>query len=267
MNEEQLSQYLEFAKNIAHKAADIMRKYYRIDQQVTLKLDRTPVTIADTEVNSMLIEEVQQRFPEHGVLGEEESWQAAKDELWVCDPIDGTVAYSLHMPLSMFSLAFVVKGRPVVAVAYNPWTGDMYSAVKDQGAFRNETPIQVSTRPWNQALLAGSSGGARSKEVVDQVSSFNQLKAEGVVVVNVSGTVFKGCLIAEGSLDGRTFLHSGAHDVAALKLIIEEAGGKVTDLQGNEQPYSQPLNGAIMSNGVIHQQLQDLVAQHENSRD
>src|SRR5690606_9844225 len=97
----------------------------------------------------------------------------------------------------------------------------------------------------------------RDKELVQR------LRKQGVYVNALLGLVHQGCLIAEGAIEGRIFLYNGAHDIAAVKLIIEEAGGKVTDLDGNEQRYDRPINGAIMSNGLIHDKLLEIYA---NSR-
>lgn len=246
---------LTFAKNMAVEAGKIMKKYYRIDQQVETKSDSTPVTIADTEINQMIIDRVRAELPDYGILGEEISWQSDREKLWVCDPIDGTPAFIYHIPTSMFSLALVIDGEPQVAVAFNALTGETYSAVKDQGAFRDEQPIEVSARAWGKgARVAGSSDGG-----IDGISDRTSLKEQGIKVINGFGAVFKGCLVAEGSLDGRVFVHKGAHDIAAIKLIISEAGGKVTDLDGNEQRYDRAINGAVMSNGLIHDELLKLV--------
>lgn len=251
---------LDFARRMAMTAGDIMKKYYRADQHVETKSDQTPVTIADKEINDMLIEEVKKDYPEHGVLGEEASWQSDRENLWVCDPIDGTPAFIFHIPTSMFSLALVIDGVSQLAIAFNAFTGDCYTAIKSGGVFRNEQPIHVSDRSLGSgARLAGSSDGA-----IDGIANRQNMQALGIKIIASYGAVFKGCLVAEGSLDGRIFVHKGAHDIAAIKLIIEEAGGKVTDLDGNEQRYDRPINGAVMSNGVIHNELLKLVKTSKN---
>jgi fructose-1,6-bisphosphatase/inositol monophosphatase family enzyme len=268
MNDLQLRGYIDFAKKVALKAGVIMNKYFYADQRIEIKSDSSPVTIADKEINSLLIDLVKKHYPDHGVRGEEESWCPEEKILWVCDPIDGTKAFTVHMPLAMFSLALVEDGRPILAAAYNPFTDTLYEAQLGQGARRNGETIHVSDRSWGAGLqLVGSGHGIYSHEPVDSPLFLEELQRQKITVSNVPSTVFKGCLIAEGSLDGRTFMHSGAHDIAAIKLIIEEAGGKVTDLAGDEQRYDQPINGAIMSNGLIHDELLDLVGRHANLRD
>lgn len=248
---------IEFAKNMATVAGEIMKKYYRVDQGIEIKEDSTPVTIADKEINNLLIESVQKEFPEYGVLGEEASWNEDREKLWVCDPIDGTIGYMLHIPTSVFSLALVINGVPKVAVAYNPWVDEFYSAVEGRGAFLGDVQLSVSTKKWGEQIhIANSSGG---RDVFIDNELVHQLAANKVYINSSPGIVYQGCLIAAGYIEGRTFSYHTAHDIAALKLIIEEAGGKVTDKDGNEQRYDRKLNGAIMSNGLIHDELVKIV--------
>ncbi|MDO8335922.1 MAG: inositol monophosphatase [Candidatus Saccharibacteria bacterium] len=251
---------IEFAKNMAIVAGEIMKKYYRVEQGVEIKEDNTPVTLADKEINDLLIESVKTEFPEHGVLGEEASWNEDREKLWVCDPIDGTVPYILHVPTSAFSLALVIDGVPTVAVIYNPWIDEVYTAVKGKGAFRGKDAIHVSTKMWGNGVHVGNSGDVLGNPISAEFSK-DLYKGEGVIVNNIPGLAYTGATIAEGVIDGKIFTHHTAHDIAALKLIIEEAGGKVTDLEGNEQRYDQRINGAIMTNGLIHDKLVEIVGQ------
>lgn len=251
---------LAFAKTLAYEAGEIMKKYFRADQHVETKEDNTPVTIADKKVNDLVIEKIRTKFPEDGVMGEEASWHTDCARLWVCDPIDGTIGYTMRIPTSMFSIALVIDGKPVLAVTYNPRVDELYSAVLGEGAFMNGHPIRVSSRAWGEGTRITTSSHEstfRNKEVLQT------LKKQRVYVHALLGLVHQGCLVAEGAIEGRIFLYNGAHDIAAVKLIIEEAGGKVTDLDGNEQRYDQPINGAVMSNGLIHKELLELYA---NSR-
>lgn len=246
---------LAFAKDMAREAAEIMKKYYRVDQQVVTKKDLSPVTIADTTINDVLIERVQSAFPDDGVIGEEASWEPERSRVWVCDPIDGTVAYILKVPTSMFALALVEDGRPVMAVSYNPWVDELYWAAIGEGAYRNEEKIAVSKKTWGPGVhIAGSQNNPETHP-----DTRAELLEQGIHVNEFPGGVHKSCLVAEGAIEARIFMYAGAHDIAAVKLIIEEAGGKVTDLDGDEQRYDRPLNGAIMSNGLIHDELLNLV--------
>ncbi len=246
---------LTFAIDMARAAGDIMKQYYRADRQIEVKDDDSPVTVADKAINDLLIERVKVAFPQTGVLGEEASWESDRKQLWVCDPIDGTIAYIIRVPTSMFSLALVDDGVPVVAAAYNPWTDELYTATKDGGSYRHDQKLQVSSRTWGKGINIASSNGG----VFDPPHIRQRLRDEGVYVNQVIGGVARGCMIAEGSIEGHLFSYHGAHDMAAIKLLIEEAGGRVTDLDGNEQRYDRPLNGAALSNGLIHDKLLSIV--------
>jgi fructose-1,6-bisphosphatase/inositol monophosphatase family enzyme len=257
------TQLLGFAKGMAHEAGKIMCTYFsRKDKGVEVKADKSPVTIADKAINRLLIDRVRQKYPDHGVLGEEASWHAGKSQLWVCDPIDGTVGFMNGIPTAMFSLAFVVDGQPVIAVAYNPFTDQLYTARKGEGAYLNDSPIQVSNN-----TLPGSSMvvGPSIFSIIEQAPLFNRLKQEGFTYFRpLYSGVFRHCLIAEGRSEGDIWGGNGAHDIAAVKLIVEEAGGRITDVDGNDQRYDGPIKGAIVSNGdpKVHQALVDCLAEY-----
>lgn len=260
---DQHKSYLAFAKQLALDAGEIITTYYRTTNlEIKWKEDNSPVTIADKEVNSLVVEAVKSRYTEHGVRGEEESWNPEAHSLWVCDPIDGTKAYMLEIPVAMFSIALVEEGVPLVAVAYNPFTHELFSAVKGNGATLNDGKIQVSSRRWGEkSRLVKSDSETSSKYLLGSSEKVLELAKENINVFTCPGAVFRGCNIAAGAFDGTYFYGDGAHDIAAVKLIIEEAGGKVTDISGKEQRYDQPINGAILSNGLIHEKLITMLQQ------
>ncbi len=208
------------------------------------------MTVADKEINQFVIDSVKKEFADHGVLGEEISWQPGREKLWVCDPIDGTRMYNHHIPVSMFSLALVIEGEPVVAVTYNPWVEDLYWAVTLEGCYRNGQKI---TTAKNYDVTVGVWRADYQRGLIEFIENKNWRP------VLLYPLVIKGCLIAEGSLSGQIVYVKNSHDIAAIKLLIEEAGGKVTDLDGNDQRYDRPINGAVMSNGLIHDELLELV--------
>lgn len=257
------NEYLEFAVQLADMAGEIMAECLRAETQHSVKSDGGMVTIADTKVNTEVIKRVQKHYPSHGVLGEEESLAASSEYVWVCDPIDGTKMYAHNIPTSMFSLALVEAGLPVVGLAYNPWTKDMYRAVRGEGAFKNDAPIMVA----QQAVgTQGRNAIGNWREYYTKTMQ-QRLKASQWEVIPQYPLVIKGCLVAEGFLNGQIYSGNGAHDIAALKLIIEEAGGTVTDLEGNEQRYDRVINGAILSNGLIHDELLQLARESEEYAD
>ena len=132
-----MEEYLEFAKHVAFYAGDLMKKNFNNDIKIEYKEDRTPVTEIDKNINHYLITQVKKHFPYHDVLGEEESYINGNDFKWVCDPIDGTSMFTRGIPVSVFSLALVYNGEPIVGVVYDPYQDKMYSAIKGSGAYCN----------------------------------------------------------------------------------------------------------------------------------
>lgn len=254
---------LAFAKDVAKEAGAILLKYFDMGsdaQKVQFKQDSSPVTIADKEVNQLVIDRVTATFPDHGVLAEEGSMEAHRKELWVCDPLDGTKAYITRIPTAMFSLAFVVDGQPEVAVINDPFQAKIFSAIRGGGAWANDQPIHVSEhKNLSSAKIAISSS---YPDIQKRRQFFDDLVARNDVKIMVeSGNVFKNSLVATGHIDGCIFPGRNAHDMAAAKLVIEEAGGKVTDLKGNEQRYDSGILGAIATNnnGDIHDEIVRLI--------
>lgn len=136
-------EYLEFAKDIAKEAGKIMLKYFNMDNGASYKGDKTIVTLADTEINSYLIKKVKEKYSNHSVDGEEEQF-GKSDYVWVCDPVDGTAMYARHIPVAVFSLALVVKGESKVGVVFDPFTNNLYTAIKGKGAYKNGERITVN---------------------------------------------------------------------------------------------------------------------------
>ncbi len=117
---ETLEEYLDFAKDIAKYAGEVMIKYFTQNNGASYKGDKTIVTLADIEINSYLIKRVKGKYPSHSVDGEEEQF-GKSDYVWVCDSVDGTAMYARHIPVAVFSLALVVKGQSMVGVVFDPF--------------------------------------------------------------------------------------------------------------------------------------------------
>lgn len=256
-----MEEYLEFAKNIAKKAGQIMLKYFNQDNGSSYKGDNTIVTLADTEINSYLIEQVKLKYPEHAVDGEEE--QSGKSAyVWVCDPVDGTAMYARHIPVAVFSLALVIDGVPVVGVVYDPFTDNLYTAIKGKGAYKNNAKISVNNYSLEDIrTFCHCDMWPNKKYNIYEV--FKELRKK--TKLNDIGSIARAsCLVATG--DYSLTIFTGAEhkhcDIAAVKVIVEEAGGKVTNLFGNEQRYDQSIRGAIISNGKVHDEVVKLVTKY-----
>ena len=253
-----LNECLEFAKNIAKNAGKIMLKYFNQSNGASYKGDKTIVTLADTEINSYLIEKVKEKYPTHSVDGEEEQF-GSSDYVWVCDPVDGTAMYARHIPVAVFSLALVIKGEPIVGVVFDPFTNSLYTAIKGSGAYKNDEKICVNDFEIDD-IRTVCNFDYWIKADYDVTKVLNKLRKRAYFV-GLGSVIRAGMCIATGDFSLAIFpgtLHKNC-DIAAVKVIVEEAGGKVTDLFGNEQRYDKSIKGAVISNGKIHREVIELI--------
>ena len=252
------NEYLIFSKEIAYEAGKIMKKYFFEDNGANYKYDQTIVTKADIEINSLLIKNVKEKFPTHSVDGEEEQF-GKSNYVWVCDPVDGTTMYARHIPVAVFSLALVIDGVPTVGVVYDPFTDNLYSAVKGSGAYRNVERISVNDIKLDDMRSVSNFDMWPEAEY----NLYDSIKELGKKTYFVGvGSVIRACMcVANGDFNLAIFpgtKHKNC-DIAAAKVIVEEAGGKVTDLFGNEQRYDCSINGAVISNSVVHSEVMDAI--------
>jgi len=256
---------LAFAKELAYEAGKITRHYFRADDIGTgWKEDATPVTLADIQVNKLVIQKVKQAFPADGVLGEEQSANLKAERIWVCDPVDGTMSFSHGLPISTFSLALVIGGSPVLGVVYDPFMDRLFWASVGNGAFMNDSGIHVSQNADLQNTIINIEGIPKGSKTVRQFTDnfVRDLSNLGTNVTSLKSVILSSVLVAAGQFTASMFNVPKPEDGAAIKVIIEEAGGKVTDLFGNEQRYDRPTMGFLASNGLVHQQLVELIKSH-----
>lgn len=236
--------YLEFATTLAREAGTVIKDNFAIGMQKEWKSDDTPVTITDHAINKTVINAVKKTYPNMSLLGEEDSFMVEGAEYtWVCDPVDGTIPFSHGVPTCMFSLALVKDGVPLLGVLYEPFLGRMFTAEKGKGAFLNNKPINVSkVKSFNRSIVSATEPGA-----------YKAFAEAGSRVMSLLSYCYVSSLVASGELSTAVaWTWAGPWDVAAVKVIVEEAGGRVTDLDGNEQRYDKPINGAVATNGILH---------------
>ncbi|HOX61204.1 MAG TPA: inositol monophosphatase [Candidatus Magasanikbacteria bacterium] len=249
----------EFAINLAQQAGAIIRENFALGMNRTLKKDNTPVTATDLAINTLLLKSVRETFPDHNVLAEEESDMSQKSEfVWVCDPLDGTIPFSHGLTICTFSLALVKNGESILGVVYDPFQDNMFVAEKGKGAFLNDKKISVSN--------ADTFSGAVANCEYFNTAIYNTSKCalhmqmiEGVQTMRLSSFIISAVLVAAGELSFAIYPSSYAHDAAAAKIIVEEAGGKATDLFGNEQRYDRAINGFLVSNGLLHEKVLKII--------
>lgn len=212
----------------------------------------TPVTEADVRIEARLRELIAERFPEDAVLGEEDGLQGPPEaaRVWVIDPIDGTKNFAARIQVWATLIALMVDDQPVLGVASAPALGERYAAARGTGAILNGTPIHVSdVGDLGEAMLC--TGNARPFAGSPWEGPFRELSAE-VYRTRGFGDFWGHTLVARGSADAMVEVALRTWDWAAIAVIVGEAGGRVTQIDG-----SAPADGAsiLTTNGVLHDML------------
>lgn len=250
-----MEEYLDFAKRMAYYAGNVIKDYFYKDQGVEYKSDRTPVTVADKKINEYLIEEVKKTYPTFRVIGEEMSLNNDSNHAWVCDPLDGTSMFTRHVPVSVFSLALVIDGEPVVGVVYDPFLDEMYTAIKGQGAYCNNKKISVNNKKLGElgCSVDYCMWGSAKYDTLEIVKEIRDLAKTAS-----TGSVAHGCmLVASGRISGEIFPGTthGECDISASKLIVEEAGGITSNIHGENQRYDEDIDGFVATNKEVYYDL------------
>lgn len=248
---------LEFAKQLALDIGEIMLEWFYMGTTAEWKSDNTPITEADKASSELSMRRIQAVFPGDAVLGEEDQTETKAARTWVIDDVDGSLPFKNGVPTSTVSIALTIDGKPVVGVVYHPFMKNLYSAQLGSGAFCNERPIHVSDSTLHHGLVELADIPVHSGlEILDIHGDFyDEIVALGAKATAMWSCILPGALTAAGLYTAVVFNREKPMDGAALKVIVEEAGGKVTDLFGNEQRYDQPIKGFVASNGVVHDEL------------
>ncbi len=235
------------ALEAARAAGEIAMKYYRSAFEVIIKADQTPVTQADREAEQAIRGILARATPGAGFLGEEFGEEGSTSYRWIIDPIDGTKNFVRHIPIWAVLIALEEEGQVTTGVVHNPVTGELFWARKGEGAWANGERLRVSTC-------------AALKDAMLLHSSLNLLKNIGywdgfVRLVDATsrqrgfGDYYGYCLVAAGKGEIYAEADLKPWDAAPMKLLIEEAGGRLTDFEGKPDIYS---GSVLASNGLLH---------------
>lgn len=247
--------HLDFAVILAREAGEVMRKNFTLGMRKEWKRDDTPITATDKKINRMVLKATAKAYPDYAVLSEEGSRMKKSAYTWVCDPVDGTVGFSHGYPTFVFSLALVKNGKSILGVVYDPIGDRLVYAQKGKGAFLNGQKISVSRR----RIFSKTAFINLDSERLPAVRA--ALLEKDCYVTTFYAAIYPSLLVAAGIFLAEIYDYTCPWDGAAVKVIVEEAGGKVTDFAGKEQRYDRNINGFIASNGLVHDKLVALVQQ------
>ncbi len=253
--------YVEVAVKAAREAGEIHKRFFSSDLKVKTKgKSYDLVTIADVESEDRIVAIIREYFPDHNFLGEEAKYEETSSGYrWIIDPLDGTNNFIAGLPIFCVSIA-LAKGDEVIAgVIYDPMRDAIFCAEKGKGATMNGKTISVTNvEELSRAILITGFYYDRGKKMVktlDQIRQFFELNIMGLR--RFGAAALDLCYVACGRASGFWEFELSPWDFAAGKLIVEEAGGKVTDSGG--KPVEMEKGFIVASNGKIHEKMLEIL--------
>lgn len=245
----ELSELLLTAKEAVKKAEKVIMPFYEGNIPYELKPDQSPVTEADKLAEQTIIEFISSRYPEHNFYGEETGATASENDFtWIIDPIDGTKNFIARIPLWGTLLALHHNNEIIVGVSYLPKMNEICYAAKGMGAYINDTKVHVSeVTQLDRAMVSfGTLKAFKEKNYYTNVSEL----IDSTHRQRSFGDLYPYHLLASGKLEIVIEAALKPYDIAPFFIIIPEAGGKVTDIDGND--FSYTVRTALATNGHVH---------------
>ncbi len=228
--------------------------FFRKRVAVEYKGDVDLVTVADRASEKLITERIRQRWPQHGIMGEEGTRSdLGNDYRWYVDPLDGTTNFAHSYPVFCISLALEYKGERIAGVIFDPTRDEMFTVERGGGAFVNDRRIQVSSVSNLAECLVATGFPSHKRHKNPNIYFYHQitLKTHGVRRAGSAALDLAG--VAAGRFDGFWEFNLNPWDTAAGVLLVEEAGGRVTDFTG--QPFQIASREVLASNGIVHPDL------------
>jgi myo-inositol-1(or 4)-monophosphatase len=260
-----MSERLDFARNTAREAGVLLRKYtHRRHEVHTKSTEIDLVTEADLASERLIVAAIRHEFPHHTILAEEgqgdiQEMVGDAEHLWLVDPLDGTVNYAHGFPVWGVSLALAQRGQVVMAVSYSPLHDEMFWAERGKGAWLDGWRMRVSSAgQLRDALLATGFAYRRATLEDNNLAEFNAIMPRVQGLRRAGAAVLDMAYLACGRLDAYWEMHLKPWDWAAGWLLVEEAGGLVTDMRG--EPWALSKDNIAASNGAaLHEKLLELL--------
>lgn len=254
------NEFLKTAIFAVKESAKIILSYRGKDKDIGYKGKINLVTEADKKSEENIIKIINEKYPAHQLIAEETLPENKRaDFVWYIDPIDGTTNFSHDLPIFAISIALEIKQQLQIGVVFDPSRNELFYAVKGKGAFLNNKKIYVS----KENLLKKSLIVTGFPYIITErsINLFNQFLTKAQAVRRLGAASLDLCYLSIGRVDGFWELDLKPWDMAAGKIILVEAGGIITDFKGNE--HSLFGDNTLASNGLIHQQMIDIIKKIE----
>jgi len=252
--------YLATAIEIAREAGQVLREEFTRPADISYKAEWDLVTQADKRAEAAIVTALQKNFPGHAVAAEEGSGRDTTSEFrWHVDPLDGTTNFAHGYPCFAVSIALAQKEKLIAGVVYNPIYEELFAAALGEGAMLNGKKISVSKIATLKTSLLCTGFPNHKREAHPNIHYYWDFTLRSHGVRRDGSAALDLASVAAGRFDGFWEFGLKPWDTAAGVLLVQEAGGKITDLQG--EPY--PLGGRtiLASNGIIHEEMKNLAAE------
>ncbi len=248
------------AISFALEAGDILKRRFRHGVRVTLKGPADIVTATDLEVQALLVRRLRRAFPTHGILAEEGLDASPEaDWRWIVDPLDGTKNFARDIPNFCVSIAAEREGRVEIGVVHDPVHDEVFMGVRGWGAWRNGRSIRVSDVASLEAAFLGTGVPHRIRQFAGSAGrTFSRFVSRCLGVRDRGAGALDLCYVACGRFDGYWEIDQSPWDIAAGGLIVEEAGGRMSNFRGG--PFDIFGGETLASNGKIHDQMLTVLA-------
>lgn len=232
-----------------------------LKESVSMKGAADFVTNVDISISNFLKQELKTVDPTIGFFSEEEKG-SLQGKSWILDPIDGTTNLVYGYNMSSVSLALYDEGKVVFGVVYNPFNGECYTAELGKGAFLNGEPLHVSARELKDSIIEFGAGSTRKQDADESFALGKEIFKRCTDIRRICSSALAICFIAAGRIDGYFESRLKPWDYAAGTLILQEAGGRITDYDLRQPPMDKP-SSVIASNGGIHGELHSIIQKYK----
>ena len=254
-----LEERLTLAKSLALEAGTILRRGYTGEKSISHKGQIELLTDYDLMTEKFLVEGISQTFPDDDIVAEEQNNPVTQSEYWLIDPIDGTTNFAHGLPDFTICIAYLRHNQPVLGVIYVPTRDELYSAVKDHGAFLNDMAIHVSDHAiLDQSLLATGFPYAFDQVDFDVFGKWQRLFYLSRGLRHLGCASLNLAYLACGRLDGFWECGFKPWDMAAGIIIAREAGAIVTRIDEGPNPLAEPTS-ILATNGHLHKTIAELI--------
>ena len=252
------SELLTVAIEAALQAGDLLRKGFGTSFEISSKSGRhNLVTEYDKAAEASIFDCLLGQFPTHGFIGEEQGQTKQGDIVWIVDPLDGTVNFAHGIPLFAVSIAAALENEVLVSCVYQPMTQELFWAEKGKGSFLNGSQLHVTkTGSLEDAMLATGFPYNVDEDPLHCIETFDRMTRKGIPIRRFGSAAIDLSYVAAGRFDGYWEVSLQPWDFAGGKLLVEEAGGKITQYDGSPCELLK-AHTILATNSLLHPAMQE----------